>query len=85
MSRVNPGTNDMLRNLDAFQNFDHHCPRCDNELSVARSQDGNAFALALACDEPYCGYVLALSAAELKLILSLGEFEAEASSARAAG
>lgn len=76
----------MLQNLKTFENLDHHCPRCDNELRVARSRDGNAFALALACDEPYCGYVLALSAAELKLILSLGEFQPdEPPPVRAAG
>ena len=67
----------MLRNLNTLENLDYHCPRCDGELTVARSQDGNAFALALTCDESYCGYVLALSAAELKAILSLGDFDPE--------
>lgn len=65
----------MLRNPNTFENLDHHCPRCDGELTLAHSLDGQAYALALTCDEPYCGYALALTTSEFQAILTLGEFE----------
>ena len=65
----------MSVNRHAPENLDHHCPRCDNELTVARVMNEGDYALAVTCSEPYCGYVLGLSAQELQLILSLSEFE----------
>ena len=67
----------MPLNRHAPQNLDHHCPRCDNELTIARVMSDGDYALALTCSEPYCGYVLGLSARELQLILALSEFEPE--------
>jgi len=59
------------------ENLDHHCPRCESELTLARVPEQDSYALALTCGEPYCGYVLSLSAQELQLILALGEFDSE--------
>ncbi len=76
----------MFRTPHTPENLDHHCPRCDNELSVARVDEGRGYALALTCAELYCGYVLSLSAGEMQDIMTLGAFDAEPDrGARAAG
>jgi len=64
----------MLKNRHAPENLDHHCPRCDSELHVARVDEGRGYALALICTEPHCGYVLSFSPGEMQDILSLGDF-----------